>query len=115
MFGRIPINALAVIGAVILGFREHAVWLGGAGVEMLYLYAVATNSRFQRWVDERQIAQTSGETEDARKHLLSSLGGTARQRVIRIDEKIGKIERLYRESHNEDFLFDSNLDALRKL
>lgn len=115
ILGRIPLNALAVVGVAILGFGEHSVWLGGLGLETLYLYALCTNPRFQRWVEEQNVARVSGETEDAKKHLLSNLGGTARQRVVRMEEKINKIERLYRDSRTEEFLFDANLDALRKL
>jgi hypothetical protein len=115
ILGRIPINALAVAGAFILGFGEHAVWLGALGVETLYLYALGTNPKFQRWVAEQNLARLTGDTEDVRQQLMRSLGGAARQRVIRIQEKIAKIEGLYRESRSEEFLFDSNRDVLQKL
>jgi hypothetical protein len=113
--GRIPWNALAVAGAAILGFGEHSVWLGGLGVETLYLFVIATNPGFQRWVDERDMARVHGETEEAKALLVQSLGGAARQRLIRLDEKVAKIEKLYRESPSDNFLFDTNRDALKKL
>ena len=113
--GRIPWNALAVTGAAILGFGEHSVWLGGVGVETLYLFVIATNPGFQRWVDERDVARVQGETEETRATLAQSLGGAARQRLIRLDEKVAKIEKLYRESPSDNFLFDTNRDALKKL
>src|SRR5258708_26865797 len=113
--GRIPWNALAVVGAAILGFGEHSVWLGGLGVETLYLFVIATNPGFQRWVDERDLARVHGETEEARALLVQSLGGAARQRLIRLDEKVAQIEKLYRESPSDNFLFDTNREALKKL
>jgi hypothetical protein len=113
--GRIPWNALAVIGAAIIGFGEHSVWLAGLGVETLYLFVIATNPGFQRWVDERDVARVQGETEEARTVLVQSLGGAARQRLIRLDERVAKIEKLYRESPSDNFLFDTNREALKKL
>ena len=113
--GRLPINALAVAGAVILGFGEHAVWLGALGLETLYLYALSTNPRFQRWVDELSVARISGDTEDSRQQLVANLGGSARQKLTTIEDKVRKIEHLYRDSRSEEFLFDSNRDALQKL
>ena len=113
--GRIPWNALAVAGAMLLGFPEHSIWLGGLGVETLYLFVIATNPGFQRWVDERDVAQVHGETEETRAQLVTSLGGASRQRFIRLEEKVGKIERLYRDSGSDSYLFDTNRDALKKL
>jgi hypothetical protein len=113
--GRIPWNALAVAGAAILGFGEHAVWIGGLGIETLYLFVIGTNPGFQRWVDEQDVARVHGETEESRATLVASLGGTARQRLVRLEETIGRIEKLYLGSHADDFLFDTNRDALKKL
>lgn len=112
--GRVPWNALAVIGAGILGFGEHAIWLGGLGVETLYLFVIATNPGFQRWVDEQDVARVHGETEESRAQLVASLGGAARQRFIRLEEKVGKIEKLYG-SGDDNLLLDTNRDALKKL
>lgn len=113
--GRIPWNAMAVVGAAILGFGEHSIWLGGLGVETLYLFVIGTNPGFQRWVDERDVALVHGETEETRAQLVTSLGGAARQRFIRLEEKVGRIERLYRDAGGDNFLFDTNRDALKKL
>lgn len=113
--GRIPWNALAVAGAIILGFGEHAVWLGALGAETFYLYALATNARFQTWVDAKDLARIKSSDDTARSTLMQNLPAPARSRVSALEQKIGKIEELYHESQADEFLFDSNRDALHKL
>jgi hypothetical protein len=113
--GRVPWNALLVAGAVLLGFGEHAVWLGGAALETAYLYALATNPRFQNWVDAVDVERIESEGDMSRQQIVSTLDGSQRQRVASLDERTRQIEKLYRESQHEDYLYDSNRDALRKL
>jgi hypothetical protein len=113
--GRIPWNAIAVAGAIILGFGEHAVWIGALGLETLYLYALATNSRFQHWVDAVDLAKIRSSDDTAKTTLVENLPPPARTRVNGLEQKIGKIEQLYHESQADEFLFDSNRDALHKL
>jgi hypothetical protein len=113
--GRVPWNVLAVAGLAILGFGEHAIWLGGLGLETMYLYALATNPRFQHWVDAVDLAKLKSTDETNRNSLVESLAPPAQQRVQALERKIGRIEDLYRESQADEFLFDSNRDALHKL
>ncbi|HEY8183320.1 MAG TPA: hypothetical protein VII32_13850 [Thermoanaerobaculia bacterium] len=113
--GRVPWNALIVAGAVILGFGEHSVWIGALGLETLYLYALATNARFQHWVDAKDLARVRSTDDTARTTLLQHLAPAVRNRVESLEQKIGKVEELYRESQADDFLFDSNREALHKL
>jgi hypothetical protein len=113
--GRVPWNALLVAGAVLLGFGEHAIWLGAAGAETLYLYALATNGRFQNWVDAKDLERIHAGDDDSSKKLVANLPDAQRRRLAEIEEKCTKIEKVYRESQNEDYLYESNRDALQKL
>src|SRR4029077_15248700 len=113
--GRVPWNALAVAGAIILGFGEHSVWIGALGLETLYLYALATNVRFQHWVDAVDLAKIRSSDDTAKTTLVANLPPPARTRVNSLEGKIGKIEQLYHEPQADEFLFDSNRDALHKL
>ena len=63
--GRIPWNALLVGGAIVLGFGMPAIWLAAAGAETLYLYAIATNGRFQNWVDARDLERIHAGDDDS--------------------------------------------------
>jgi hypothetical protein len=113
--GRIPWNALLFGGAVVLGFGLPAIWLAAAGAETLYLYALATNSRFQNWVDAEDIARIHTGDDDSSRKLVANLPDAQRRRLADIEEKCAKIEKVYQESQNEDYLYDSNRDALQKL
>jgi hypothetical protein len=113
--GRVPWNAIIIAGAVILGFGEHSVWVGALGVETLYLYALATNARFQNWVDAKELAKVRSHDDTARTTLLENLAPSVRSRVTALEQKIGKVEALYHESQADEYLFDSNREALHKL
>lgn len=114
-FGHVPWNALAVLGVGMFGFVEPAVWLAGAGLETVYLFSLATNSRFQNWVEAMRLAATRSDTDQARQRLLSTLGGASKQRYNNLVRKIGNVEKLYRQSSAEEYLFESNKEALQKL
>ena len=107
--GAIPWNALAVAGTAIVGFAEPAVWLAGAGLEAAYLYAVATNPRFQKWVDATH--REPGKLAEAPVVLEP----VARARLEALEARHARVEQLYRDSPEEDFLFDSNREALQRL
>ncbi|HEX6100820.1 MAG TPA: hypothetical protein VF432_31170 [Thermoanaerobaculia bacterium] len=109
--GAIPWNALAVAGVAMVGFAEPAVWAAGAGLEAMYLYTLATNPRFQNWVDATHRGPRAVETADPAR----ALDPQSRARLTALQAKQQRVEHLYRESAEEDFLFESNRDALRRL
>jgi len=112
---RLPWNALAVVAAGVAGWWDPAVWaVAGAG-EMMYLLTMASNPGFQRWIDERRTEELRGDTEEARRVLLNRVGGAARQRYKRLEDKRQRLELLYRDHRSDDLFFDSNRDALQKL
>lgn len=113
--GRIPWNALLVGGAIVLGFGMPAIWLAAAGAETLYLYAIATNGRFQNWVDAKDLERLHAGDDDSSRKLVASLPDAQRRRLAEIEDKCQKIEKVYHESQNEDYLYESNRDALQKL
>ncbi|HYO79261.1 MAG TPA: hypothetical protein VE010_22545 [Thermoanaerobaculia bacterium] len=112
---RLPWNALAVATAAVAGWFDPTVWaVAGAG-EFMYLFTLASNPGFQKWIDERRVEQLRGDTEDARRELLSTVGGAARQRYRKLETKRAQIEALYGRHHSDDLFLDSNREALRKL
>jgi hypothetical protein len=113
--GRVPWNALAVAGACMFGFVEHSVWLAGLGVETLYLYALATNGRFQNVVDANDLARIRSSDTVSREQMLRSLPPVARDRQRDLDKKVRDIDELYREADAESLVYDSNREALQKL
>ena len=112
---RLPFNALAVVAAAVAGWWDPAVWaVAGAG-EFVYLLTIASNAGFQKSIRDRTLHALSDDTEESRKRLLSRVGGAARQRYVKLEEKRSKLEALYAEHRSDDLLFDSNRDALQKL
>lgn len=112
--GRIPWNALAVAGTALLGFGEPAIWLAGAGLEAIYLYTLTSNGRFRKWVDATHLPAATVDTDTPlrQRNLLDS---ASRSRLEALEEKRLRIGTLYRDSSEDDFLFDSNRDALEQL
>lgn len=113
--GPIPWNLLGVAGVGILGFAEPSIWLAGLGLEALYLFSIAPNVRFQRWVDGQALLRGRGVVPAHAANPAETLGPAARERLAKLAEKIGRIEALYRENRSEDYLFASNREALQKL
>lgn len=111
--GRIPWNALAVAGAAVVGLGEPAIWIAALGAETLYLYLLASNGRFQKWVDAVELERLRGASATA--DPAESLTTAQRERVRALEEKVARVEHLYRQSDAEDYLADTNLEALRKL
>ncbi|MDQ3280776.1 MAG: hypothetical protein M3Q69_05120 [Acidobacteriota bacterium] len=112
---RLPFNAMAVVAAAVAGWWDPAVWaVAGAG-ELMFLFTLASNPGFQRWIDERKTSELRGDTEDARRALLGRVGGAARQRYKKLEDKRVRLEQLYADHQSDDLFFDSNREALQKL
>ena len=100
-----PWNALLVAGSAVAGWFDPTIWLVAGAFETLYLSTIATNPQFQRSIDARSDVQPSPE------ETLRTLGGAARQRAIKIEQKLKKLD----EKKSDDLMFDSNRMALRQL
>ena len=117
VIGALPVNALAVAGLGVFGLAEHALWLIGLGLETGYLFLVATNPRFQKVVDGRELLVSRDRgTGDERRTVFRAIPMQARLRYEKQEEKVREIGKLSRTAEEEDnFLLESNLDPLRKL
>lgn len=112
---RLPWNALAFTAAAVAGWWDPTIWaVAGAG-ELLYLFTMASNPGFQNWIDGLRLEELRGDSRNARRKLLSRVGGAARQRYRRLEEKRARLEILSRDHGSDDLLYDSNRDALQKL
>jgi hypothetical protein len=112
---RLPWNALGVIAAGVAGFWDPSVWLVAGTAEMVYLFTMASHPGFQRFIRERPLEDLRGDSAAARSRLLSRVGGAARQRYTKLEQKRARLDALYRDPSNDDLFSQSNGDALRKL
>lgn len=115
LVGGLPVNALAVTGFGVLGVAEHALWLVGLGLEVAYLYAVATHPRFQHVINAREHARSRQSSEQSRSDLLAQMSPEGRARLERLEGKLAGIAALYRANGSDNLLLDSSMEALQKL
>lgn len=111
--GQLPLNAMAVAAAGILGFAEPSLWLAGLGLESAFLLALSTNTRFQKVVDSRQFQLTERDAEAKRRELIRQLPYNSQQRLFALAALCQRITEIGRQS--DDFLADTNRDALERL
>ena len=113
--GRLPVNVLASAGFFILGFGHPAFWLLGLAAEAAVVPTLAFNKRFQNYVDatERQI--TSGDSQVKRSALVQTLPAEDRKRIDALDRKCAKVLDVYRNAQAEEFLIETNREALDNL
>ena len=115
LLGALPANALALTGVGILGFAEHGLWLLGAGLEAAYLFALATNPRFQRVIAARDLVGRQAAGDRSHVELLAQLPPESRERLTRLEAKVARVATLLRADPDKDLLAESSLDALEKL
>ncbi|MCW1924380.1 hypothetical protein OKA05_17570 [Luteolibacter arcticus] len=113
--GRLPANAIAVAGMVILGFGHPGFWLLGLGLEAAYLFALTTSARFRKLVDAQELDLSEESAAEQRHALAAKLGETAQARLAALEQRTARILQLHRDSEKEDFEIDANRDALKKL
>lgn len=113
--GKVPLNALLVVGAVILGFVEPAIWLAALGLETAFLFLLSTSGRFRRVVDAVERYEQGGVSDAQRMALINALPPPVRQRMFRLDEKCARVLELQTKLQEEDFSLASNRQALRRL
>ena len=112
---RLPWNALGVVAAGIAGFWDPTIWaVAGAG-EFMYLLTMASNPGFQQYLEATRNLELRGDTEDSRRSLVKRVGGAARQRYVKLEEKRRRLETLYRETAGDDLFFENNRDAMQRL
>jgi len=113
--GRVPLNLLLVAGFVILGFAQPAFWFLGAAVEAGLVTALAFNPRFQKYVESQHLQITKNDLDAQRQGLVQMLSPKTRSRLANVSAKCKRILDVFNSQRAEDFILDSNRDALDSL
>jgi hypothetical protein len=113
--GRIPVNALGTVAFAILGFAQPALWLLGLAIEAAIVPALAFNPRFQKLVDARSLEVSQEDAGQKRMALVKLLESAAQQRLWGLAKKCNQVLDVYRSQQAEDYIIDSNEQALRNL
>jgi len=113
--GRVPVNALGAAAFGILGFAEPAFWFLGLAIEAAVVPALAFNPRFQKIVEARSLEASEGNADEKRKALVKLLETSAQQRLWALAKKCDQVLDVYRSQQAEDYIIDSNDQALKNL
>jgi hypothetical protein len=113
--GRVPLNALAVAGFLILGFGHPGFWFLGLAAEAAIVPALAFNKRFQKVVDAEDRQLSSGDSQSKRYLLVKLLPPDYQSRLAVLEVRCDKVLEVYRNAQAEEFVIDTNRDALENL
>lgn len=113
--GRVPLNAVAAAGFLILGFGHPGFWFLGLAAEAAIVPALAFNKRFQNVVDAEDRQASDGDSQTKRTSLIQLLPADYKQRLANLDRRCSKVLEVYRNGQAEDFLIDTSRDALENL
>ena len=113
--GRVPVNALAAAGFFILGFGHPGFWFLGLAAEAAIIPSLAFNKRFQKVVDAEDKQLSSGDSQSKRYSLVKQLPADYQSRLAVLEVRCDKVLEVYRNAQAEEFVIDTNRDALENL
>lgn len=113
--GRVPLNALAAAGFLILGFGHPGFWFLGLAAEAAIVPTLAFNKRFQKVVDAEDRQLSSGDSQSKRYSLVKLLPADYQSRLAVLEVRCDKVLEVYRNAQAEEFVIDTNRDALENL
>ena len=114
--GEIPVNLLALAGFGIVGLASPAFWFLGLGLEVAYLFGLASNTRFREIVDARSFsAPPSRQQSEGWEQLVGELGGPERSRLMALKAKLQRVTSLYDRFHADDLTSGQNRESLLAL
>jgi hypothetical protein len=113
--GRVPVNALAAAGFLILGFGHPGFWLLGLAAEAAIVPSLAFNKRFQKVVEAEDKQLSSGDSQSKRSSLVKLLPSEYQSRLANLERRCDKVLEVYGNAQAEEFLVDTSRDALENL
>jgi len=113
--GHLPVNALLASAFGILGFAQPGFWLLGIAVESIVVPGLAFNPRFQKYVESQQLQITKSDDAANRQALIQMLDTGAKDRITLLAAKCDRVRDIYRSQQAEDYIIDTNRDALNNL
>jgi len=113
--GRVPVNVLGAAAFGILGFAQPAFWLLGLAIEAAIIPTLAFNPRFQKVVEAQSLQLSQGDADQKRAVLVKLLETSAQQRLWGLAKKCDQVLDVFRSQQAEDYIIDSNDQALKNL
>ncbi len=115
--GEIPVNKLFILGSIILGFSNPGFWFIGLALEMIYLYFLSTNPRFQRYVESKQYENIQKDRNSKLNEIVSSLDHELQKRLNKLNSNLSELNKLMNWNLDETsgFLNQSKQETLNHL
>ena len=116
--GEMPVNLLALAGFGIVGLASPAFWFLGLGLEVAYLFGLASNSRFREIIDARTATATAPAARPPAagwEQLVGELSGQERARLMQLKAKLQRVLALYDRFHADDITSGQNRESLLAL
>ena len=113
--GHLPVNALLVAAFGILGFAQPAFWLLGLAVEGVIVPGLAFNPRFQKYIQAQELQTAQDDDEQRRQELIGLLDTKDKDRRTLLSVKCQRILDVFRNQQAEDYIIDTNREALNSL
>lgn len=107
--GKVPVNWLALAGIGAVSVFAPPFLLIGAGMELGYLYVLASNPRFRKYVNSIKNLKTREQWEEKKKRILSQLTPSSRAKYEELEGKCRKVISIYEAASLET----GNLDTSR--
>lgn len=115
--GEIPVNKLFILGSFVLGFGNPGFWLLGVAFEMMYLYFLSTNPRFQKYVESKQYIDIQKNRNNKLQEIVSSLAVEFQSRLSHLNSNLAEINKLmdWNTDESTGFLNQSKQETLNHL
>jgi hypothetical protein len=113
--GAVPLNGIAFTGLMILGFGHPGFWFVGVGLELLYLWALSGNVRFQKWVAAKSIGEVKDRETVQWTELLARMNPEHQGQARHLAERCNQVRETYRLNQTDESIIDNNLSALGRL
>ena len=102
--GQLPLNLLSLLGVGVLGFVNPGFWLLGAGVEVAYLFGLASNGKFQRYVDAQAASANREEAgqlvKSSADRLLAALPQASVGRFEELRSRCSELRQIAHDLHD---------------
>jgi hypothetical protein len=115
--GEVPLNKLFVLGTFIMGFGNPGFWFLGIALEMIYLYYLSTNPRFQRYVESKQYENIEKSRNSKLQEIVASLELPLQTRLNKLNSNLSEINKLmnWNLDQTSSFLNQSKQETLNHL
>lgn len=110
--GNVPVNWLYMLGVGVAGLVNPGFLLIGAGLEVAYLFMVAQDPRFRKWMEAIQEAEASGDYLAKKRAMLSGLSHERQQRYLTLEKSCAQ---LFRAGQNQGPTAQAAVDGVNQL